>query len=170
MGSVGRYKVDLIKDMADCDANFIRLLKLMPELESYRDYCLQSHIECGFEADDKYTREFSIAMSGAGVARIRISVVEVFRYTSTLLVEQVNTVHSLLPAPKVLVRLYHDARTAEAIEYQGRRALLARYAIPNEKMYHQDEKRQINGFLGEWLNLCLAAGFSSKTPEFACTA
>ena len=31
------YSVDLIKQMAECDANYIRLLKLVPYLQAYRD-------------------------------------------------------------------------------------------------------------------------------------
>ena len=31
------YSVDLIKQMAECDANYIRLLKLVPHLQAYRD-------------------------------------------------------------------------------------------------------------------------------------
>jgi uncharacterized protein YqiB (DUF1249 family) len=31
------YSVDLIKQMAECDANYIRLLKLVPPLQAYRD-------------------------------------------------------------------------------------------------------------------------------------
>ena len=31
------YSVDLIKQMAECDANYIRLLKLVPEMSAYLD-------------------------------------------------------------------------------------------------------------------------------------
>lgn len=184
-----QYKVDLVRDMADCDANFIRLLKLMPELESYRLECLKSldnpgSEECGAGQTVNLTtayalgkvgqcaREFSLFTSAdeASHLHIRLRVVEIFRYTSTIVVEQLNTLHSLLPAPRVMVRLYHDANTAEAVEYHGHKALLAKYTIPNAKMFHRDEKRQINEFLGEWLSLCLSAGYSSRAPEFACTA
>ena len=95
---------------------------------------------------------------------------EVFRYTSTLAVTQLTRVSQWIDPPIILVRVYHDAATAEAIAYQGHKAFLARYAIPNPTMYHQDEKRQINEFLGEWLSLCLQAGHSLKTPMFICAA
>jgi uncharacterized protein YqiB (DUF1249 family) len=36
------YSVDLIKQMAECDANYIRLLKLLPELRSYRSHSVRS--------------------------------------------------------------------------------------------------------------------------------
>lgn len=189
MNTGGKYKIDLVRTMADCDANFIRLLKLMPDLESYRAKCLRGLEESGLDglrlkpiteetaAFDQqsfpgFSREFTLVSTSYDAVdiKIRLRVVEVFRYTSTLVVEQLNTLHSLLPVPRVSVRLYHDARTAEAVDYQGHKALLAKYAVPNAKMYHQDEKRQINEFLGEWLSLCLAGGHSSKAPEFVCTA
>ena len=31
-----RYSIDLIKQMAECDANYIRLLRLMPVLAAHR--------------------------------------------------------------------------------------------------------------------------------------
>ena len=38
-----RYSIDLIKQMAECDANFIRLLKLLPYLQAYRDRSFLEH-------------------------------------------------------------------------------------------------------------------------------
>lgn len=190
-----RYRIDLVRQMADCDANFIRLLKLVPELESLRDARFEAlgkarseqenptpaprqdpqfagavpECECS-EHQQVYAREFAIHSPAGDEVRIRISVLEVFRYTSTLAVSQLTRLSSWIEPPVILVRVYHDAATAEAIAYQGHKAFLARYAIPNPTMYHQDEKRQINEFLGEWLSLCLQAGHSLKTPMFICAA
>lgn len=182
-----RYRIDLSRQMADCDANFIRLLKLMPALESFRSKCLerpQSGHSLGHREDrlpqfgeagilpEACMREFVIAspVEAGHEARVRISVVEVFPYTSTLAVTQMNRISDWIDPPGILVRMYHDASTAEAVAYQGHRAFLARYALPNPTMYHQDEKRQINEFLGEWLSLCLQAGRSLHTSEFFCAA
>lgn len=172
-----RYRIDLVRQMADCDANFIRLLKLMPELESFRHASIVAaqDVEPAEKASQqgdnpRYAREFVIHSPAGEEIRIRIGVLEVFRYTSTLAVTQITRVSQWIDPPVILVRVYHDAATAEAIAYQGHKAFLARYAIPNSRMYHQDEKRQINEFLGEWLSLCLQAGHSLKTPMFICAA
>jgi len=182
-----RYRIDLSTQMANCDANFIRLLKLMPALESFRIRCLQGpgYGLAANRSDDavlrfpnketsrsEYAREFLIAspVDNGHEAHVCISVVEVFPYTSTLAVTQMNRVSDWIDPPGILVRMYHDASTAEAVAYQGHRAFLARYALPNPTMYHQDEKRQINEFLGEWLSLCLQAGRSLSAPEFICAA
>ncbi len=192
--------------MANCDANFIRLLKLMPELESYRTTCLRSLAGSTSErcqercqersqyrsqesaipvffakdfysagpniADSDCVREFVIAspLDEAVEIRVRIRVVEVFRYTSTLEISQLTRVSDWIEPPAIMIRVYHDATTAEAVAYQGHKAFLAKYATPNSKIYQQDEKRQINEFLGEWLSLCLQTGRSLTSPAFICTA
>ncbi len=188
------YSIDLSRQMACCDANYIRLLKLMPELESFRAACLQSLagsasgtsqegqvpnftvrdlLNVGTLPDDViYTREFVMASPvGDGCeAKVRISVVEVFRYTSTLEIVQLNRVSPWVNPPGIMIRLYHDAVTAEAVLYQGHKAFFAKYATPNSRMYHRDEKRQINEFLGEWLSLCIQAGRSLTSPAFTCSS
>ena len=162
-----QYRIDLVRQMADCDANFIRLLKLMPELESFRE----RHFQLVNDLPEQYVRDFALSSSQSDEEqKVRISVLEVFRYTSTLSIQQLTQVSDWIDPPGILVRVYHDASTAEAVAYQGQRAFLAKYAIPNPTMYHQDEKRQINEFLGEWLSLCLQAGLSIKAPSFICAA
>lgn len=167
MSSNRRYRIDLIRQMADCDANFIRLLKLMPELESFRNAHLQNP-----SSGAGFAREFLINSPGTNEddVKVRISVLEVFRYTSTLAVTQLTKINHWIEPPGMMVRVYHDAATAEAVSYQGHRAFLAKYAVPNPTMYHQDEKRQINEFLGEWLSLCLQTGRSRNVLKFICTA
>lgn len=187
-----QYRIDLVRQMADCDANFIRLLKLMPELESFREACFSAEQEfaCGASEEpalqrfsqcenaplkiskcgSQYTRDFVISSPAGDEVQVRISVLEVFPYTSTLAINQLTRVSQWIDPPGILVRVYHDATTAEAVAYQGHKAFLAKYAIPNPTMYHQDEKRQINEFLGEWLSLCLQAGHSLKPPSFICAA
>ncbi|MFT6389271.1 MAG: hypothetical protein ACJAUP_002661 [Cellvibrionaceae bacterium] len=56
------------------------------------------------------------------------------------------------------VRLYHDATVAEVIAWEGRSRFKARHDYPNPRMYHSDEKAQLNRFLGELLELCLTQG------------
>lgn len=56
------------------------------------------------------------------------------------------------------VRLYHDASVAEVIAWEGNRRFKARHDYPNPRMYHSDEKAQLNRFLGELLELCLTQG------------
>ena len=66
--------------------------------------------------------------------------------------------------PRLTVRLYHDARSAEVVEYQRARHFNAVYDYPNRDMRQPDEKAQVNRFLGEFLSVCLKHGVAVKEP------
>ncbi len=175
--SRGNYSVDLIKQMAECDANYIRLLKLVPQLRAYRDGSFADYNNPDPLVSETLTEpqkvlegqatEFSIAVSDEELARIRvkIEIVEAFKYTTTLLISQRPELEKWVTNPSILVRVYHDANTAEVVSYQGHKNFKARYSQPNSNMYHPDEKMQVNVFLGEWLSHCLKVGISTDTPE-----
>ncbi len=65
---------------------------------------------------------------------------------------------SWLRMPRLTVRMYHDAKLAEVLAWEGHKRLRPRYEYPNQAMYHADEKLQINQFLGELLTRCLHEG------------
>jgi len=84
--------------------------------------------------------------------RMDIRVAEFGPYTRLLqLSQRFDTASSQLRDLCMSVRVYHDARLAEVIGYQGVERLLARYELPNAGMLHQDEKRQANLLLHDWL-------------------
>ena len=177
-----KYSIDLQKHMAVCDANYIRLLKLLPQLETYRDKILESSskrdgcfdiIENSTKSIDdsqKYLkglkREFCISDTDAieETVTVELTVLETFKYTNTLQIIQKPALTELIKSPIMIIRIYHDASTAEVISSQGHKNFHARYPLVNPMMYHADEKKQINLFLGEWLSICLREGRSSKLP------
>lgn len=135
-----KYIPDLTRQMAVCEANYARLLKLLPDL------------------DAQDMREYQISWRGHQ-AIVRLQVEERFRYTTTVLVtHQLDGASAWLDAPQLLVRLYHDALAAEVICIKQRRQLAGRYPYPNREMHQPDEKVQLNEFLGEWLSQCLNHG------------
>ena len=79
------------------------------------------------------------------------------RYTTVLTLDLPSSVRGL-GGMRIKIRAYHDARTAEVIEFQGQRRLKAVYDYPNEQMHQPDEKVQVNRFLSEFLNACLRHG------------
>lgn len=92
-----KYVPNLKRQQAVGEGNYMRLLKLLPDL----DYC------------DK--REFQLVHDGHR-ALVRLQVEERFTYTTTVLVShQYENVSEWLDAPRLVVRLYHDARIAEVI-------------------------------------------------------
>ncbi|AIR88328.1 DUF1249 domain-containing protein [Pseudomonas cremoricolorata] len=135
-----RYRVDLVGLQAACEANYARLMRLLPEMRSS-----QSERRIGMTQGDQ----------ALGV--LALEVLQACPYTTTLRVRQE---HSLLwlPVPQMEVQVYHDARMAEVVSAEHARRLRSIYPYPNEAMHQPDEKAQLNLFLGEWLSHCLAWG------------
>ena len=159
------YSVNLVEQMAECDANYIRLLKLIPEFRKIsesrsrpfqRQQLEQGQLAKFIVADQEH--------DGRKVV-LEINVLETFKYTTTLEVIQKPKTGHWYVNPTMQVRVYHDACTAEVISYQGHRNFQPVYQQPNPQMYHRDEKNQINRFLGEWLTHCLQHGRISKVPD-----
>jgi uncharacterized protein YqiB (DUF1249 family) len=181
------YNIDLIKQMAECDANYIRLLKLVPHLQAYQDNSFAElallenpgheqeiiqKIKSSIEPEkllEGLLVEFHISdqLYFGSKVTVEIEIVEAFKYTTTLEIRQKPVLEKWMTNPSMLVRVYHDASTAEVISYQGHRNLQPRYEQPNAKMYHSDEKMQVNKFLGEWLTHSLKVGRSNKELTFS---
>ena len=140
-----RYRMDLPAHMAECDANYLRLMKLFPDLRVLD------------------TAVMEVELNGLSL-EVRMDVLERGPYTTLIRLRQ----HPQVPwnqEASLSVRLYHDARSAEVVEYQGRRHFLrAVYDYPNRDMRQPDEKAQINRFLGEYLALCLTHGMAHTSP------
>ena len=143
-----RYSIDLWFHMAECDANYLRLMKLMPNL---------SESDC---------RSFRLN-SGLVESSVHFEVTERCKYTTVVRVIQEISEHPMrtnVAEVEFAVRMYHDAKSAEVIESQSERLFEAVYDYPNPKMRQRDEKVQINRFLGEFLAACLKYGVSSEEP------
>ena len=171
--------------MAEFDANYIRLLKLVPQLNAYRnksffeyallddssDFDFESEASSNIDDPEKYLVGLSVEFFIADLDRIEdkvtveIKILEAFKYTTTLEIVQKPEFRRWMTNPSMLVRVYHDASTAEVVSYQGHRNLQPRYTQPNPKMYHADEKMQVNRFLGEWLTHCLNVGRSTRAAQ-----
>ncbi len=139
-----RYNIDLGAHLAECDGNYLRLTRLMPDLER----------------QDR--RVFRILL-GAAVLRVTFEVIDRNRYTTVIVLSQRSGVRGVAEI-KIKVRLYHDARCAEVIEFQGQRRFEPVYQYPNAKMRQPDEKAQVNRFLREFLNACLRHGVANQEP------
>ncbi|MGB0733436.1 MAG: DUF1249 domain-containing protein [Pontibacterium sp.] len=139
-----RYTPDLVKQAATCEANYMRLCKLMPCLDDQDEWCYQVSWP-----------EHS--------ALLQVEIVERFTYTTTVKLNQYHPGGSAwLSVPELFVRLYHDASTAEVICSQTRGQLHGVYRYPNRKMQQPDEKIQLNTYLAEWLTHCLSHGHLTR--------
>ena len=167
-----RYVIDLSAHIAECEANYARLMRLLPDLS------------------DTDRRTFSVRL-GESEPRVRFEVAQRCPYTTV-----VRIVQDGHPAPgqdpgasgddpgqdsgqgsaqqvpglaetSLVIRIYHDAKAAEVVEYQNQRGFHAVYDYPNARMRHPDEKAQVNRFLGEFLGVCLEHGVSSEQSILA---
>jgi len=132
-----RYVPDVTGMMAECEANYARLLKLLPETGS---------------------RKLSVTYPGGQTVTVLFELLENFRYTSSIRISQCAASCDWLHLPSMAVRLYHDASMAEVVNAEHMRQLRGIYRYPNEQMLHVDEKVQRNLYLGEWLRYCLRHG------------
>ncbi len=157
-----KYKVSLIEDIAERDANYIRLLRLLPKLRAWRDFSRRPASEFNEEAAaaelQGHSSSFLVSGRDGDDITIRIRVTEAFRYTTGLEIVQQPGDPDRITNPTMHIRVYHDVNSAEVLSYQGHRGFKARYKQPDKRMYQVNEKAQINCFLGEWLSHCLQCG------------
>ena len=115
--------------------------------------------------DEATEWSFAVELPSDQLSEVVVSVVERSRYTTTISLTQATHVGEWVPEPTITVRLYHDARLAEVLSYQKNRRIKQSYEYPNDKMYHRNEKAQLNAFLGEWLDTCLKSGCALQLPS-----
>ena len=135
-----RYRVDLLELQAACEANYLRLMRLLPEMRNRPD-----------------TRRIAMSQGDRLLGVLVLTVTESCPYTTTVQISQQDCL-PWLPVPQMDVRVYHDARMAEVIGAENARRFRGIYTYPNAQMHQPDEKNQLNLFLGEWLGHCLACG------------
>lgn len=137
--AIRRQTVDLCTYMADSEANYRRILKLLPEA-----------------ADEMV---YHVGLPGGQSMQVLFRVEQRCRYTTMLSIEQ-SGAGPWLAATHFEVRLYHDARMAEVFACQRRGRVYPVHEYPNANMFQPDEKLQQHRFLTECLRHCLQNGFS----------
>ena len=166
-----KHKVSLIEDIAERDANYIRLLRLLPRLRAWRDLSRRPLSEFNEEQAAAELQGHSVTLllpgrDGDDIS-LRIRVTEAYRFTTGLEIVQEPDDPDRIANPTMHVRVYHDVNSAEVLSYQGHRGFKGRYKQPNKHMYQVNEKAQINRFLGEWLTHCLQYGRVRLDREIA---
>lgn len=143
------YVPDLAADMAECDANYIRLRQLFNNMDS------------------EDAMRFGVRTRTAEGATVEIVITE--RCPFTTMVKVTVSADEDLPLirwPSLSLRVYHDVRSAEVVEFERHRNFQYRYPTPNKDMFQPDEKSQINRYLGELLTYCIEHGYSLELVEF----
>lgn len=126
-----RYQPNVSNFLALCGRNYGYMLKWLP---------LEITIGQSWELEGEF---------GTLVVRI----LENTKYTQLVEISRPLEIVKFVNTPKVLVRIYHDAKLAEVLTGQQICQLRPVYDYPNLRMFHSDEKYQVNAFLEELLKI-----------------
>jgi len=140
------YNIDLSTHLAECDTNYFRLNRLFPNMAKCDVHEIQ-------------------LVTSSHTAKLTFRVLERCPYTLIIQISQIGLDSGLdfsLPAPSITVRMYLDAMSVEVVEIQHQDRFRPVYAYPNQKMRQQDEKVQVNRFLGEYLAFCFEQGLADE--------
>ena len=144
-----RYRVDLKRFMAECEANYQRLVKLFPDMENLDHY------------------RFGIS----GGRHISLRVIKRAPYTSLLEISEEAAGDrdvdktAWLSAPTMEVRLYHDARLAEVVSCEAVHRINPRYRYPNRKMHQPTKKPSGTGSSANGLPAASSAAMPCYPPS-----
>ena len=135
-----RRQLDLMRLHEECERNYRRLQQVVPDSKR-------------LDASTK------IQYQDQPSSGILIEVIEVTKYTSTILIVADKAGPQWLPEIEIKVREYRDARMAEVIEWCSDRT--SPWALSEHKgMQARDEKWQWNSFLSDLLAHGLKHGMS----------
>lgn len=131
------------------ERNYVRLLKLIPDLERAED--------------------MAVSQVG-GSPDLHLQVLERSRFTTTLCLTYFFVVEDggAIADPGLQVRVYHDAKLTEAMASRYRPGIGSMPPGCIAKLPILDWKWEINLFLDKWLHYCLAQGYRfTRTNEGA---
>ncbi len=131
---------DLARLHSECELNYARLQRLMPD---------PLNLDRSIRVD--FTHGYDSGM--------QITVEEVTRYTHLLSIVADSVRPRWLPEIQIKVRIYHDARMAEVVEWCSDRTIPWALA-ETPPMQAPDEKWQWNMFLSDLLSHGLSHGMS----------
>ncbi len=142
------YQIDLAKEHAQCEANFFSLCRLLGDAE------LSKTVSFDVALPNKsvhYAITFAVLERSAHTARVHLSVDQ---YLSKWL-------HDM----DIEVSMYFDAGMAEIVKFNGQRRLQMHLSAEQKARFGEDEKRQINQFLSEWLSHCIKYGLAAENSD-----
>lgn len=125
------YQVDVSRFLALCSRNYFNILRWLPA-SCEQGLCWQVDGDFG---------------------SLDVKLLENTQYTQLIEISRAIDSVQLIDTPKVVVRVYHDAKLAEVLTSRQIYRLRPVYDYPNIRMYHRDEKYQVNAFLEELLQI-----------------
>lgn len=145
------YQIDLVQQHQLCELNYVRLLRLFPELFQQDHY--QVLVDYGTHQQNHE-------------ALVSFEVRQRSPYTTLVYISFSSHWGSWLDLPGFEIRLYHDVNMAEVVFSKLSQRLQPKYQYPNPKMHQPDEKLQWNLFLADCLDYCLRGGMVPEPVPF----
>lgn len=131
-----RYIQSLPKYITLCERNYLRALKLLPNIKEVGQ---TTKVQLG-------NNQFQVAIDS------------ISKYTMDVTIKQTSGMLAGISPLYLTLRMYHDAKVAEIVHHDYHQRIKPSYAYPNPNMHQKDEKYQLNAFLHDWLTACLENG------------
>jgi len=124
--------VDFVSLMDMYEDNFIKLRKLIPDMQQINDSCVST---------------------SAGHLNLYLQIIERSKFTTTLRLSYSFTDKGETRLePNLKIRIYHDAGLAEVMSGKLHHGKLVLDHLPSDAL---KQKWQLNRFLSKWLKYCL---------------
>lgn len=117
------------------ESNYVRLMRLAPELESMRG---------------------SVVSRVAGALDLYLTVDERFKFTTSLLLTYrfEHEDEGIVLEPRARINVYHDVRCAEVVSHYRRRRSRSINPWRRGHMPEVERRWRMNRFLNKWLRFC----------------
>ncbi|MCJ8311856.1 MAG: DUF1249 domain-containing protein [Saccharospirillaceae bacterium] len=137
-----KYVPDIKNHHAKQEQNFLRLIKLLPNLDN--------------------TDEYSILLDSLNqLANFKVTQRDKYTLSLTFNIKHL-TLNDHLHNFKLHVRMYFDLNMAEIVATEHGKQFSGSYPYPNEQMHQVNEKEQINELFEQWLICIVKFGIYSK--------
>ncbi|MGB1271168.1 MAG: DUF1249 domain-containing protein, partial [Endozoicomonas sp.] len=133
------YRINLVRLQLLCEANYQRVIKLLPNLHKEDHHRLLVHHGHSEQPPEE---------------EVQVDVIQRSPFTTLIRITMKTCWNHSFAIPETEVHLYHDVNMAEVVFRRHSQRLEPRYSYPNPKMHQPDEKEQHNRFLAEWLDYC----------------
>ncbi len=119
------------------ESNYVRLMRLAPELESM---------------------DGTVVSRVAGALDLYLTVDERFKFTTSVLLTYRFQDDELSLEPRARLFVYHDVRSAEVVSHHRRRRDRAIHSWRRGRMPEVERRYRMNRFLNKWLRFCAHQG------------
>ncbi|WP_076415791.1 DUF1249 domain-containing protein [Shewanella sp. UCD-KL12] len=126
-----RYQPNINRFLALCGRNYYHILRWLPN---------GSKQGAHWQVEGEY-------------GCLNVKLLENTAYTQLIDISRDVGSTNHVDTPKMIVRVYHDAKLAEVLTSRQIYQLSPVYDYPNIRMHHRDEKFQVNAFLEELLRI-----------------